>query len=182
MKLLYISGSPRQDGNADYLLNVALSMTGGQLVRVCDYRIEACRACWACRKGGRCAIKDDMSETLTPMLLECEGVVFGSPVFFNNVTAQLKALIDRTWCLRGRLRNKLAGAIVVGRRYGAEGAITALNAFFLKHEMIVANRGVCGLAYGKGEVAEDLEAVEAARRLGERILELGVLLQGRSEG
>ena len=84
-----------------------------------------------------------MSKIIIPQLLESDGIVIGSPVYFNNVSAQAKAFIDRTWCIRGKLRNKIGGAIVVGRRYGAESAITAINAFFLKHEMIPANRGVC---------------------------------------
>ena len=114
-----------------------------------------------------------MRDVLTPMVLECEALVLGSPVYFNNVSAQLKAFIDRTWCLRGKLRNKIGGAVVVGRRYGAEGALTAMNAFLLKHEMIAANRGVCGIAFARGEAAEDPEAVQAAQHLGQRILELG---------
>jgi len=63
--------------------------------------------------------------------------VLGSPVYFNNVSSILKAFIDRTWCLRGKLRNKIGAAIVVGRGYGMDSAITAINAFFLKHEIIV---------------------------------------------
>jgi len=57
--------------------------------------------------------------------------------------------------------------------YGAEGAVAAINAFFLKHRMIVADRGVSGIAYGRKEITEDGEALDAADRLAERILELG---------
>ena len=64
----------------------------------------------------------------------------------------MKAFMDRTWCIKGKLRNKIGGAIVVGRRYGIESAITAINAFFLKHEMTPANRGVCGIAFEEGEL------------------------------
>jgi len=84
----------------------------------------------------------------------------------------MKAFMDRTWCIRGRLRNKIGGAIVVGKRYGIESAITAINAFFLKHEMIPANRGVCGIAFEEGEIQNDQEAINAARELGHRIKEL----------
>jgi len=174
---LYISGSPRKKSNTDYLLELVLSITGGQLVKLADYQIEPCKSCWACRKLDTCTIDDDMSRVLAPMLLAADAIVLGSPVYFNNVSAQLKSLIDRSWSLRGQLRNKIGGAVVVGRRYGAESAITAIHAFLLKHEMIPANRGVCGLAFDSGEVQQDQETVEAARRLGERILELGDLLQ-----
>ena len=102
-----------------------------------------------------------------------DAIVLGSPVFFNNVSAQMKVFIDRTWPLRGKLKNKIGGAVTVGRRYGLENALTAMNAFFLKHEMIPAGRGVCGIAYAAGEIEHDREAVESTERLAERIRELG---------
>jgi multimeric flavodoxin WrbA len=80
--------------------------------------------------------------------------------------------MDRTWCIRGKLKNKIGGAIVVGRRYGAESAITAINAFFLKHEMIIANRGVFGIAFDVGEIKQDKQAIKATEELAKRIKEL----------
>jgi hypothetical protein len=64
---------------------------------------------------------------------------------------------------------------VVGRRDGAEGAITAIQAFFLKHEMLPTNRGVHSRAFAVGAIGEDPEAIESARKLGERLIELGAL-------
>ena len=117
-----------------------------------------------------------MSKIFIPLLLRSDGIVMGSPVYFNNVTAQLKAFMDRTWCMREKLRNKIGGAVVVGRRYGLENAITAINAFFLKHEIIPANRGVCGIGFDEGEITKDKEAIRSAKKLGERIKELGEIL------
>jgi multimeric flavodoxin WrbA len=117
-----------------------------------------------------------MSNILIPMLLEADTLILGSPVYFNNVSAQLKAFMDRTWCIRGQLRNKIGGAIVVGRRYGIESAVTAINAFFLKHEMVPANRGVSGIAFKQEEILEDKEAIESARKLGKRIEKLAALM------
>jgi len=177
MKILYISGSPRKKSNTDYLLRLALSITGGQFIKLTDYRIESCKSCWACQKLGKCIINDDMSDILIPKLLDSEVLVLGSPVYFNCVSAQLKAFIDRTWCIRGRLKNKIGGAIVVGRRYGSESAITTINAFFLKHEMIPANRGVYGIAFKQEEILQDQEAIESTKRLGERIKEFRQILK-----
>lgn len=177
MKILYISGSPRKKSNTDYLLRLALSITGGQFIKITDYRIESCKSCWACQKLGKCIINDDMSDILIPKLLDSEVLVLGSPVYFNCVSAQLKAFIDRTWCIRGRLKNKIGGAIVVGRRYGSESAITTINAFFLKHEMIPANRGVYGIAFKQEEILQDQEAIESTKRLGERIKEFRQILK-----
>jgi multimeric flavodoxin WrbA len=176
MKVLYISGSPRKNSNTDYLLKETLTMTGGEFLKIADYQIEPCRSCWACLKSGKCAIEDDLSQKLIPLLLTADIMVLGTPVYFNNVSGQLKIFMDRTWCLKGKLRNRIGGAVVVGRRDGMESAITALQAFFLKHEMIPANRGVHGRAFAEGEIADDPEAMESARKLGERLIELGNLL------
>jgi len=176
MKALYISGSPRKGSNTDYLLERMMSISGGQFVKLADYQVEPCRSCWACLRRDTCTVDDDMSKILIPTLLDADAMILGSPVYFNNVSAQLKAFMDRTWVIRAKLKNKIGGAVVVGRRYGAESAITAINAFFLKHEMLPANRGVSGIAFASGDVEEDREAVAAAERLAERILELGDIL------
>ena len=84
--------------------------------------------------------------------------------------------MDRTWAIRGELKNKIGGAIVVGRKYGHENAITAINSFFLKHEIIIANRGVSGIAFEKGSIKSDKEAIKASEKLGKRIDQLKIKL------
>ncbi len=178
MRVLYISGSPRSNSNTDYLLNIVKeTIGGGRFVKLSKLKIDPCSSCRVCLKKNRCSIDDDMSNFITPLLIESDAIVLGSPVYFNNVSAQMKTFIDRTWCLRGKLRNKIGGAVVVGRKYGIEAAVAAINAFFLKHVMIPANRGVCGLAYEAGEIIADTEAIEAAKKLGERIRELYELIK-----
>lgn len=172
MSILFISGSPRNHSNSDYLLHLLQDQIGGDFVKLVDHNIMPCRSCWACLKKNGCAIHDDMTSLLVPKLLAADALVLGSPVYFNNVTAQMKAFIDRTWCLRGALKDKIGASVVVGRRYGAEGAITAINAFFLKHEMVVANRGISGIAFEPGEVASDTETIAAVTRLAQRVQEL----------
>lgn len=172
MSTLYVSGSPRKHSNTDYLLHLLQEQLGGEFTKLTDYDIKPCSACWACRRKEGCVIDDDMATILMPRILAADAIVLGSPVYFNNVTAQLKAFIDRTWCLRGELRDKIGAAVVVGRGYGAEGAITAINAFFLKHEMIVANRGISGVAFESGSIAADAEALESVASMAQRLREL----------
>ena len=176
MKILFISGSPRKKSNTDYLLDHMLNQTDGEFIKLSDYVVEPCSSCWACLEGDSCVIKDDMETILVPKILKANALVIGSPVYFNNVTAQLKSFMDRTWSLRGKLRNKIGAAVVVGRRYGAEAAIMAINSFFLKHEMIVANRGISGIAFKQEEIKDDLESLEAATKLITRLLELGCFI------
>ena len=94
MNIVYISGSPRKNSNTDYLLKITLSVAGGHFIKLADYRIEPCKSCRACQKLGKCVIDDDMCNIIIPTLLKADAVVIGSPVYFNNVSAQTKAFID----------------------------------------------------------------------------------------
>ena len=175
--ILVVSGSPRRNGNTDYVCRVFIEEAEKlgrktEFVRVADYRIRPCVSCRACLGRGECVIKNDDMSKLYSKLLAADAIVIVSPVYFNNVTAQLKAFMDRTWCLRGKLKDKVGGAIVVGRRYGHEAAVNAIISFMLKHDMILGMRGVVVFGYERGEAAKDHKGLEDVRKLARRIDEL----------
>lgn len=177
MLALGVSGSPRAGGNTDALLDEVMRNLRSlglqtETIRLRDLKIAPCSGCRSCLKLGNCVVSDDFTRVLTPALLKADVIVIASPVYFNNVSAIAKAFMDRTWCLRGRLRNKVGGAVVVGRGYGLESAITAIHAFMLKHEMIVAHRGVHGIGFEAGEVLRDSRALKDASRLARRLAEV----------
>lgn len=100
-KVLILSGSPRKGGNSDLLCDEFMrgAIESGNAVEkiiVADEKITPCRACYYCRKSeGKCAISDDMAEVLQKMI-DADVIVLASPVYFNSIDAQLKAVIDRT--------------------------------------------------------------------------------------
>lgn len=103
MKVLGIYGSPRKGGNTDRLLDRALegaASAGAEISRVYarDLQMSGCIACDGCAKTGKCVIKDDM-QTVYPLIEEARAVILASPIYFYNVTAQAKALIDRVQAL-----------------------------------------------------------------------------------
>lgn len=114
MLVLGLQGSPRKKSNTHYLLSTFLETARQrgartQLVDVCRMDIQPCKELVVCEKKGLCPIKDDMTPVLYPLLREAEVIVAASPVFFYNVTAQLKALIDRSqtlWARKYRLKLK----------------------------------------------------------------------------
>jgi multimeric flavodoxin WrbA len=94
-----ILGSPKINGNASKMLNVAIkraSSIGYEVNYVNLYmnKIEYCKGCMACRQTGNCVIKDDMKE-ITKMIKESDLIVISSPTYFANVTAPVKAMFDR---------------------------------------------------------------------------------------
>ena len=109
-KVLILSGSPRKNGNSDYLCDKF--MEGAQSVGhdvekifVSDKNIGFCRACYACRNTGKCFQKDDMEEILTQILV-ADVLVLASPVYFYAINGQMKTLIDRTLPVWMQIKDK----------------------------------------------------------------------------
>ncbi len=102
LKVLSISGSPRSGGNTDVLLECfseGIASTGVQTETVFlrDYFIQPCVACEKCRKDETCTGLKDGMHLLYPKILESRGLVLGSPTHNYNVTAIVKAFIDRLY-------------------------------------------------------------------------------------
>ena len=181
MKLLGIIGSPRRGGNTEIIVREALKAAeeGGastELIFLTDFGLGPCDGCRTCFDTKDCVVEDDV-EKIYGKMAKADGVIIGSPVYFNNVTAQTKTFIDRVGYLniaRGRkaLRNKVGGAIVVGRRAGLSYAYDQILMFFSGMRMITANPAVGALASAKGEVMKDTEGVDAARELGRSMVQI----------
>ena len=100
MKILGINGSPRGSKSQTLILVKAVlegakaSGADVELVDVCKLRIDYCNACDVCYAKGKCIHEDDF-EGLYRKMLDSDGLILASPVYFRSVTAQLKTLIDR---------------------------------------------------------------------------------------
>ena len=129
MKVLGIGGSPRAGGNSDALLKHILKGVqerdiATEEIQLRDYYFEPCIGCERCRKDEICTGLNDGMHLIYPKLLESKGLVLISPTHNYNVTAWIKAFIDRLYCFytfdnnrpRGwssRLANQGRKAIIV---------------------------------------------------------------------
>ncbi|MCL4503394.1 MAG: flavodoxin family protein [Deltaproteobacteria bacterium] len=184
MKVLGILGSPRRGGNTEILLKAFLegAAAGGaevEEIRLREMKISPCLEIYHCFKDGTCPIKDDMP-VLYDKLLAADVVVLASPIFFYNVSAQAKAMIDRTqalWSRRYVLKQDLPGhrqgvllavgatkgrLLFVGTRLTAKYFFDALNVSYAAEILV---RG----ADEKGAILEQPETLERARDLGRRL-------------
>lgn len=103
MKILGIVGSRRKKGNTSHLVQEVLKPfreqgMETQLIFLGDYSINGCNGCEGCRETYKCVIRDDMQK-LYPEILEADAIVLGSPAYFYNVSSDMKAFIDRCYCL-----------------------------------------------------------------------------------
>jgi rRNA maturation RNase YbeY len=103
MKVLGIAGSPRRNGNTDFLLSELLrgAVSKGAEVKTIHLNkleITPCQHCDTCLKNGECRVQDDMQKIYSE-LERADIIVLASPVQFLGPPAQVKAMIDRCQCL-----------------------------------------------------------------------------------
>lgn len=102
MKVVTILGSPRTNGNsstiAKHLGTTAQSLGAeNRVFELNRLNYRGCQGCLACKRGHEtCVLKDDLAEVLAAVH-EADAVVLASPVYYGDVTAQLKGYIDRTY-------------------------------------------------------------------------------------
>jgi multimeric flavodoxin WrbA len=146
MMVVGICGSPRKAGNTEFLLNEALAVAkerGFEIEKVLlsEAMVDFCIDCGDCSKGKACPKEDDVKIILAA-LEKADGIIVASPVYFGSVTAQLKAVFDRTIPLRRqgfRLKNKVGCAISVGgaRNGGQEKVLETIHAWMHIQGMII---------------------------------------------
>lgn len=185
MRVLGVSGSPRENGNTDIIVKEALEgarLAGAsvEFIGLSGKRIEGCRACPQCGEGGICSIDDDMI-AIYPKLTAADVIIIGSPIYFGMITAQTKAFIDRTYFLAktGRkLENKVGAAITVGGRAGHEFSAAYLMDFMTLQGIVLPGKAFAqSFSRELGAVAKEEKAMKEARSLGERAVKLASKLK-----
>lgn len=164
-----MSASPRENGNSDILCDKLMRGAAEvghdvEKIRVAEKKIGFCRACYACRGTGVCAIKDDMTEVLQKMI-DADVLVLASPVYFYSIDAQLKALIDRTVARWLEVKNKELYYIVTAADEEHSSAETTL-ACFRGYADCIEGAKEMGVIYGmgayeKGEIRSKSAMTEA---------------------
>lgn len=179
MKVVAFNGSPRRDGNTAILVGRVCAGLEGQgigteQVSLVGMPLRGCIACGRCavERNGCCAVQDDAANDCIEKMVAADGIILASPVYFQDVTAEMKALIDRAGFVarsNGRMLAGRVGASVAAlRRTGGVGTIDTLNHFFLSGEMVIVGRAI-GFGMEKGEVVKDLEGMQQAESLGQRM-------------
>lgn len=179
MKVVAFNGSARKDGNAAILVRRALEELESEgieteMVQLSGERIRGCTACGGCvtKKDRRCTIEDDIVNDCIEKMIEADGMILASPTYFADVSAEMKALIDRAgFVARANddlFRRKVGAAVVAVRRAGAIHAFDSINHFFFISQMIVPGSSYwnLGMGWAKGDVLEDEEGLETMRVLG----------------
>lgn len=180
MKVLAINGSPRKGGNTELLIKKAFEPLHAEgieteLVRIGGKKIRGCTACGKCMElqNGTCIILDDPINEIIQKMIEADGIILGSPTYFTDVTAEMKALIDRAGFVSytggGLYKRKVGAAVVAVRRGGATHVFDTMNHFFQISGMYVVGSTYWNMGYGldAGDVTQDEEGMANMTDLGE---------------
>lgn len=177
MKVIGVNGSARADGNTTIIMRMVLAELEAdgietELIQLAEKEIIPCRGCFACKGQPNCVIAGDDFTAIFAAICHADGLLLGSPVYSADVSAKMKAFLERAAVIvagsPGLLRYKVAAGVTAVRRGGGLSAVDTLNHFFLNKEMIVAGSTYWNMVYGRniGEVNDDTEGVNNMRNLG----------------
>ena len=182
MKVVAFNGSPRKEGNTFQSLQVVMAELQKEgieteLIQVGGKALHGCTACYGCykNKDRECVIKKDDLNSYVAKMIEADGIIIGSPVYFSNVTSEVKAFMDRAGLVARAndylLDKKVGAAVLAVRRAGATFAFSAINFFFFIQQMIVPGSIYWNLAIGRepGEVQNDEEGILTFKALGQNM-------------
>lgn len=186
MKAALICGSPRKNGNTEFLLNrckerfeqAGISTSS---VYCAETNIKPCTACGVCRKltNGKCVVSDDELNDVVSLLRNADIIVCGSPVYFGSATPNLMSILDRAGYVSRSNGNffsrKIGGPLVVARRAGHNFTFAQLLNWYMINDMIVPGSSYWNIAFGRepGEVCNDQEGLSAIDRFADNLIWLG---------
>jgi len=195
MKAIAINGSPRKGGNTETLLRKVLEPLDGagwdtEFMQLGGKPVRGCRACYQCfkLKNSRCAQEDGVFNACMGKMLLADAIILGSPTYFTDVSAEMKALLDRAGLVAaangGLFRRKIGAAVVAVRRGGGTHAFDTINHMFLMSGAIIPGSTYWNLGFGreKGEVKKDEEGLRNMTDLGQTIAWLGRVLHQPADG
>lgn len=184
VKILGIVGSPRRGGNTEILVRTALESVSKvgvetEMILLSEKIVGPCDGCASCAKTKRCKTNDDFAEVFDKMAT-ADAILFASPSYFESVTPQMKALIDRAGFFNNRatgrsaFTGKVGGAMSVAYRTGLATTWCQMLIFILAQRMIVP--GIASfpnaVASEPGDVLKDQEGMDKAREIGEAMAKL----------
>jgi multimeric flavodoxin WrbA len=148
-----------------------------ELVQLAGKPLRGCTACMQCweKRDGRCVIDNDLLNSYVEKMQAADGIILASPTYFADITAEMKALIDRSGMVTRAngetLQRKVGAGVVAVRRGGSMHALQSLQNFFLISQMIIPGSSYWNIGYGRlpGEVEQDEEGMSTMKKLGENM-------------
>ena len=173
MKVLLINGSPHKEG----CTFTALSEIKDQLEKegidseifwIGNKPVRGCIACGRCGTLEKCAFDDDVANEIVEKMLESDGLIIGSPVYYAGPNGALCAILDRVfYSASSKFAFKPGASVVSCRRGGSTASFDRLNKYFTISNMPIVASKYWNMVHGNTpeEVKQDLEGLQTMRTL-----------------
>lgn len=170
MKVLLINSSPRGTGNTSVALQEMEKIfreegIETEMIHIGNKDIRGCIACGKCGQTGKCVF-DDMVNEVAPKFESCDGIVFGSPVYYASPNATLIAFLDRLfYSTHFDKRMKVGACVCAARRGGTTATFDVITKYFTISGMPVASGQYWNSVHGgaSGEASKDEEGLQNMR-------------------
>jgi multimeric flavodoxin WrbA len=182
MKVVALNASARKDGNTAILLNTVLDELRAEgmeteLIQLGGKNLHGCRACYKCfeKQDRHCVMTKDMLNDILDKMLLADGILLGSPTYFSDVTANMRAFIERGGFVSRAndymLKRKVGASVVAVRRAGAIPAFSGMNLFLHYMQMVMPGSSYWSLGMGRdiGDVLKDEEGLLTMKTLGQNM-------------
>ncbi len=178
MKVLLVCGSPRRGGTYSALKKVAESLKEegieSEIFEVGNKAVNDCISCGHCmrNKTNRCVFDDDIVNKLIEKAEECDGFVFGTPVYYAHPTGRILTILDRAFYAGKKMfMFKPASAIACARRAGTTASLDVMNKYFTVSQMPVVSSTYWNTIHGNNEeeTAKDEEGMQTMYNLGKNM-------------
>lgn len=181
MKVLLLNGSPNKNGNTSKMLQIIdeeLKKYGvsTEWLDLGKTPVHGCIDCGHCKTAKRCIFEDDLCNRIIDAILDSDGIIIGSPVYFASANGTLCALLDRVFystCTWHQMFSGKYGAAVVTRfRSGGSAALERLHKYFLCSQMpIVSANEFMAFKAMETEDEYELNALKSLAKNMARLLE-----------
>ncbi|MBO5209094.1 MAG: flavodoxin family protein [Lachnospiraceae bacterium] len=176
MKVMLVNGSSRSNGCTYTALNEvarALQEEGieTEIFFIGNEPLADCVACGSCKTTGKCAIDDKVNE-FVEKARECDGFVFGSPVYYAHPSGRLLSFMDRAFYSgKSAFAYKPAASVLSARRAGTTSSFDVINKYFTISSMPVVSSNYWNQVYGSKaeDVLQDKEGLMTMYNLGKNM-------------
>lgn len=180
MKVIAVNGSPHANGNTAASIKTVFAELEAagietEILNIGSSEIIGCRGCGACLKSGHCAFADTAFDGWVEKLNQADGILLASPVYYGNMTGNMKSFLDRFFYQNrrhGNLRFKVGASLAVTRRSGAIPTVISLDRYLQGAEMILVPNASPNIVFGNkpGEALLDEEGMDSLSRLGRNMV------------
>ena len=176
MKVMLLNGSSHPDGCTALALRQAAKAIEEEGIEtetifLGNAPMADCIACGHCRKAGQCVF-DDIVNEIARKAKDCDGFIFGSPVYYAHPSARLLTVLDRVFYSAGKnFACKPGAAVLSARRAGTTASFDVLNKYFTISSMPVVSATYWNHVYGSQpeEVPQDQEGLMTMYNIGKNM-------------